>query len=415
MVPSSRKKILISGGWGYANLGDDAILISTIDLVKQKYPDAQISVMTYNPSETSDAVSDPTIRIIPSIHRQLSGTASFKRLRVADLSKPLGQSKQIELTPLQKRARRYLLRFQDFYFATRFELFSMFPTLVSGLDEFKSADLFIQGGGGYFIEGWKDSFLSRILELKIAHEQAVPILVIGQSIGPITNVKFRNLATKQLGYADILSIRDIDSFNELTSYGLKPVLIPDTVLSKTDFEYKRKPILAILLGSQSLTESQLDLFNKTISELPDLNNIEVRITVSRLWEADLANASKLYHSLKSYPNVQLIIPKSSSDLQNILGECSVLVSQNLHGLILAWRAGCASVCINTKRKFVSFMEQSGQSSRITSLNDLTMEKLLALIDEAFKENEAERELRRSDLSTKVKSQFNACLDRIWKD
>lgn len=414
MVASSRKKILISGGWGYANLGDDAILLSTVDLVKEKYPDSEITVMTYSPPETSGAITDPNIRIIPSIHRQLSGTASLKRLRVADLSKPLDQGANFQLSSFQKKKRKYLLRFQDFYFANRFELFSKFPGLVSSLNEFESADLFIQGGGGYFIEGWKDSFLSRILELKIAHEQAVPILVIGQSIGPITNARFRSLATKQLGYADVLSIRDVDSFNELTSYGLKPVLIPDTVLSKSDFDYIKKPILAILLGSQPLTETQLGLFYETVIKLPDLKNLQIRITVSRLWEADLANASKLFARLKSIANVQLIIPKSSSQLQDTLGECSVLVSQNLHGLILAWRAGCACVCINTKRKFISFMEQSGQSSRVSALADLTKEKLLDFINEAFQESFTERETRRNALSTKVKSQFYACLDQIWK-
>ena len=31
------KKIILSGGWSYGNLGDEAILISSINLIHQKY------------------------------------------------------------------------------------------------------------------------------------------------------------------------------------------------------------------------------------------------------------------------------------------------------------------------------------------------------------------------------------------
>jgi len=117
--------------------------------------------------------------------------------------------------------------------------------------------------------------------------------------------------------------------------------------------------------------------------------------------------------LKGNERVKLIIPESYTQLQDMLGECQVLISQNLHGLILAWRAGCASISINTKRKFISFMDQSGQSHRLSPLKTLSKEKLLGYIDDAFSEDQIEMGNKRHALSAQVRSEFNACLEQVW--
>lgn len=409
------RKILISGGWGYANLGDDAILISTIDLVREKYKEAEITVMTFNPIETKRMVTDTNIKVVKSIHRELSKDISFKRLRVSKDPNNVNCYSQRELTSFENLYRKFEFKISNVLSYVKFKIYSKYPQLTSSAKYFKNVDLFIQAGGGYFIEQWKDSLYSRVLELNIANRFRVKTLVIGQSIGPFDNLKMRQIAISGLKHANVLSIRDVDSFTELSSYGLNPVLVPDTVLSQSNFGYNRKSTLAIILGSHLLQEKEMDIFLDALSQIPDDSVTEIKILVSRLWDPDIKNATYLYDRLKSNPNVKLIIPESYSQLQHELGECKLLISQNLHGLILAWRAGCACISINNKRKFISFMEQSGQSHRLSALNTLTTEKLLEFIKNGLLEDFSEMQVKRHTLSTKVRADFDSCLNGAWEN
>ena len=62
--------ILISGGWGYRNLGDDAILVSSINLIQNCYPEAQISVLSYSKEETEKILNN-SIPVYSSIDYRL--------------------------------------------------------------------------------------------------------------------------------------------------------------------------------------------------------------------------------------------------------------------------------------------------------------------------------------------------------
>ena len=74
-----RMKILVSGGWGYGNLGDDALLVATIDLLKEKYPNSEIVIMSYDDIETQKLYELSDIKVIPSVHRIISKKMAFNK------------------------------------------------------------------------------------------------------------------------------------------------------------------------------------------------------------------------------------------------------------------------------------------------------------------------------------------------
>lgn len=43
-------KIVLSGGWGYGNLGDEAILRATVRILNKIYVNPQITVLSFNPN-----------------------------------------------------------------------------------------------------------------------------------------------------------------------------------------------------------------------------------------------------------------------------------------------------------------------------------------------------------------------------
>jgi len=408
-------KVLISGGWGYANLGDDAILASTIDLIKEKYPKCEITIMSFNPSETREIVPDERMKIVRSINRHLSKSA-FKTLQISKNPHFEISTRNIRhVFKLPRKIRGLVHRLNQFILQSKYLAFRKAPALLPCIQYFKEADLFIQAGGGYFIESWKDSFYARILELLIAEKYGARILVIGQSIGPFTNRKCKQLAIEALNKANVLSVRDTESYYELKSYGLNPTVIPDTVLSKSDFKYKKIKSIAVLLGSKELSEQQVDSICGSLIEISKGTGVNIKITVSRRWDTDIRNVFKLYRRLKLRANTKLILPNSYIELQDILGECEVIISQNLHGLILAWRAGCACISINDKRKFVSFMHQSKQSNRLLPLQYLSKDKLTRLINDALSTNFSEMESIRHKLAKEISKEFNTSIEEALKD
>ncbi|UVO98885.1 hypothetical protein NXV86_02235 [Bacteroides sp. BFG-257] len=64
-------RIILSGGWGFGNLGDDAILLASIKILKWKYPLSNIVVLTNNVKETEQILLDQSeIEIEESIFKK---------------------------------------------------------------------------------------------------------------------------------------------------------------------------------------------------------------------------------------------------------------------------------------------------------------------------------------------------------
>ena len=67
-------RIILSGGWGFGNLGDDAILLASIKILKWKYPLSNIVVLTNNVKETEQILLDQSeIEIEESIFKKKFG------------------------------------------------------------------------------------------------------------------------------------------------------------------------------------------------------------------------------------------------------------------------------------------------------------------------------------------------------
>jgi polysaccharide pyruvyl transferase WcaK-like protein len=406
------KKILISGGWGYSNLGDDAILVSTIKLVKEKYPQARLVIMTYDCKDTHKNNFNKEITVVQSVHRVFSGKLSKIKLKI--LSDP---QRKIPIKPgllkrLKLKAQRVILNRLGNYLRKRFYDYMQNPEKLKNYGEFTDADLFIQAGGGYFLGSWTDSFYSRILELNIVNKLKIKSLIIGQSIGPLITEESKELVQNALKKVTLVSVRDSESFRELSDLGISPVLIPDTVLSFSDFNFKNAKEIAIILGSSRLNEEELSAISSSLKSISKKTNFGYKILVSRLWEPDVLNAHSIYHELTNKGvKAELVIPKNYEQLQDQLGHCSVVVSQNLHGLILGWRAGLPCVSLNVKRKFISFMEQTKQAARLIPMATLTEELLTRKVLDAI-EALSDEDTLRHQISGEIRAAFNDCLDTV---
>ena len=205
-------RILINGGYGYANAGDEAQLAANLELWRRLSPGCVFDVFTPDPVYTSKVHGAPdlTVHVGPRIvwfdaHRNpayfQSGPAFREWFHRVDEANRIGcdRIKAGQLSADDAFPVGYLRIHQ----------------LLRGSDV-----LFISGGG--FLTG---STLSRLWEnmllIRIAHAYGIPILVSGQTIGLLRPDDLESYRIVQhLALADLIYTRDDISVGEALEWGV---------------------------------------------------------------------------------------------------------------------------------------------------------------------------------------------------
>ncbi|MFS0489339.1 polysaccharide pyruvyl transferase family protein [Leadbetterella byssophila] len=384
-------KVVLSGGWGYGNLGDDAILVSTINIIREIYgAECKVVVLTYDVYETkanlTNLVNLEYIYIVKNVHRIIVRNACSIRFNKFDSyeAKYLYRAKfWFRAVRLVKRVYYKLLaRIRERFFSMRRSGFKYFESTP----EIYGADLFVLAGGGYFNEGWLDKTDSVLLELEFFQGQGIPIFTVGQSIGPFSKDGKARTVYSLLRNVTKLSVRDRRSFDELTAEGIRATIIPDIVLSEKVSNYAKSNTLVIVVGSGGLDQNLEATLLEVAKMVEKDYGFKTKIIVSRRWADDCFAAYRLAEAFKSENvGLDLVIPRNFQELQDEIGVCRVMISQNLHGLILGWRASIPGISLNSSRKFESFMTQTGQQNRIIRKGD-TREKIFKCVSEVVTES-----------------------------
>lgn len=213
-IPSKNKKeygklncILINGGYGYGNVGDEAQLSSNIERWKKKDPQSKITVLSPHPQYTSE------------YHKISSKIAP----RVIWFNS-------------NKRAYYW---FNNPYFYFRFFLIAFrhcisanliklgFPISFTSKEEtnllldIKHASILHISGGGFLTGMTRSRLWENMLLLRIAHILKTPSILTGQTIGVFKSLSDKIIAYWGLSTAQSIKLRDKNaSENDLKSIRL---------------------------------------------------------------------------------------------------------------------------------------------------------------------------------------------------
>lgn len=379
--------IILSGGWGYGNLGDDAILIATLKLLKQKYPTSHITILTYNIEETKAIVSQfSDISIKPSIHVitdppsmiDLSYNFGIKKIYKPFINKKEHYQKEHKSKKLiQKILHSPLAALEEHK-----EELTKYSELC------KNSNLYIMGGGGY-INDWNYSIATKYLEVFIAKRYNLKCYAIGQTIGPFHKSYTKALAQKLFSNIDFMFFRDIESIKDIKDMGLTCIdeVIPDLALFESYTTIKKKQITLIPFLPD--IESNIERIGENLKNIVRESGCEIVITVSQLWESQCQIALSVFFYLQKLNlNPQLLIPRNVYELQEIIAQSQYVISQNLHGLILAYRSNCTVISLNSRRKFKSFMATIGAPNRIIEPEQIKGNELFQIFKDCLQNGQA---------------------------
>ncbi len=392
--------ILLSGGWGYGNLGDDALLEASVRILRDFYPQSKITIMSYEPSESNIHGCE----VIPSLHRAIYGKRAFKYLRIYGKSWNYDKYPPIIARIINKVERNIApcLPKSDVLLNS----FKMNKSAKKQYQEvFKNADMFVMSGGGYF-NSWEDSFNSRYMELLFAKEAKIPVYICGQTIGPFTEEQTKKIMPLLNGVKSIY-VRDVESEKDLKAMGCASIVAPDLALSFVGDGMLSDSICIIPAEYPVAVRDELV---KAIKLISDDNSLPVVLTATRLYNRDINCLKEVYEKLKSLGiNVKMVLPKDYDEVKNIIKGHKYVISRNLHGLILGWREGSKCLCLCNERKFVSFMKQIGHEDCIVDVYKDTAEDVYHIFTKLKTQNENHIEIQKviaEDVLNTCKHTFN---------
>jgi polysaccharide pyruvyl transferase CsaB len=304
-------KVLLSGYYGFGNVGDEAILASTIETLRRKEPGIGISVLSANPEETS----------------RTYGVESYARMS--------------------------------------------FREVVAGI---LSSDLIVFGGGSLLQDDTSFRSLLYYLSVIFASRAlGRQVVVYANGIGPIRSLAGRLLTRLALSLARRVTVRDPESEKLLKRIGVrKPVRVtadPAFLLSPSPPDRCDRILREAGVGS----EQRLVWLALRPRKAPDAFYLSfapaVALLRSRGYEpcllvmherdrdlVPLINSALSAGGHRPAPSVGVVSP---SDVLGLLQRSSFCLGMRLHTLILSARAAVPFIGVEIDPKIGAFCRAAG--------------------------------------------------------
>jgi polysaccharide pyruvyl transferase CsaB len=292
------KSIILSGYFGFDNGGDEAVLCSQVEMLRETLPEADLVALSGAPERTVAANTEYALRAIDR-----RDTKAIK-------------------------------------------------------NELKNAALLISGGGSLFQDVTSvGSVYYYASILNLAHKAKVPAVVFAQGLGPLNTAIGRHLTKKAMAKCEFLSWRDVESQKFALKLGLpadKMMLLCDPVLNwqrgvvKKQSEPKR--VLVALRPWQGLPVAEI---------IEALNQLKTEYTVELLpfqRSVDEALAAELNAGLaEPLPVIKYDSPQA---LIHEIAQADFVIGMRLHALIMAVSALTPCAAISYDPKVDSFAAQA---------------------------------------------------------
>ena len=375
------KKIIITGGWGYGNIGDEAILKYTYLDLKKIFFNCPITILSYNPQQTE-------------YHHGLTAKESLHKI-FKD-----AKGLDIKATSLKIISEKNTPVFLKHY-----------------VEQFDNETLFILAGGGYFNDHWKESFYSHLCEISIAKNRDTKISIIGQTIGPIGERKNRDLFNQGVNFVDYINVRDKTSYELLKKIlpqkeihlscdavirngnhyvrnaASKQISImfqrkrPYTNASSTLFGYRLRQGIQLLLGESKRFEHNICVLIKKLKvEYPDYRIVFVQSTN---W-----NKEKIKMIMNKSGADGVIVDSHVNGYLAEIAKSSLVISTNMHPAIIATSIGIPTIALSHTYKIDDYM--TSISMEKYTFHDLRTKTIVGAISELLKKQEISEILIRSN-------------------
>ncbi len=334
--------VIVSGYYGFGNIGDDAMLRSIVDNLQEQKPGISILALSRNPVETA----------------RNYGVSAINRKNI-------------------------------------FKVYS----------SMKKAKLFVYGGGNII----QDSTSSRSLMFYLgtawlAKKLKLKIMFYANGIGPINKSGNAEHSRKILNMADVITVRERFSFNELKKMGItgpKIALTADAAFAvniNPDELNDSRNFSGLSLDKNyagfsvrrcpGFEEYQHEKYEQTIAETADyvFNKYGLEpVFIPMEYNVDIYTIKNIISKMKTK---NYIISNNHTVLEtfSVIHKMDIMVSMRLHALIFAAYLKVPFIGISYQPKVDGFLEYINQPSA-GSVKEINLERLRSKIDNVMQNRE----------------------------
>lgn len=356
-------KIVITGVTGFRNRGVEALVRPTIDSLLELFPQAKLEVITWSPDYDSKRYPHPRVSYVED-HYASSGSWMPKGNR--NLKQQIGD----------KLKRKFV------------------PAPPPGPVEmpFSDADLVIISGGDLLSSDYGTDSLRHFLRpVEWAKTRGIPVVLVGQSIGPFKNQTDVDVFKQAAELATLVTMREPLSRNylleELGLSAEKILLTADSaflLVPETDFADQQLPAFtndhtSPLVGisiSESICQWTGNDYDKHIEVWCDLIRMMVEkwnakvvllAHVQERFSDDRLIGTNILRRIGFNGNVRLVAEDlSAGEFKGILRKCDMVVAERMHAAIGAISTGVCTVPIGYSVKARGIIESVLEGSGISS-------------------------------------------------
>lgn len=351
MKEAGECSILVVGGYGFDNLGDDLILRSALGQLRKSLTDPQITILSNNPQETQTRHRGETVTFSPeALVRQII-------LRL--------------LCPVFESYRKYKLKIPG-------------DTFRRQLNSLLRSDLVVSLGGGYLND--YSSFLThfRLVELVFFGLCRKPIVLYAHEVGPLRRATLRPLAKLAFRFVTYATVRDKPSLQVLQELGISKERFVHTADESWVYEPRNSlrlvsnatsakngiSIAVNVMPSEAAASALLtkrssadfenvndQILSAIAAHVQDLGARLRRVVFLSMADGDTKLGSRLRSLLGKQHSLEILCDLDSQ--YHALAECDLLVGMRLHPIIMAAQMNVRPLAIALLPKVSQVMSDLG--------------------------------------------------------
>jgi len=446
-------RIVLVGGYGHRDIGDESMLTMVLIKFRELFPDAQFIALSDNPAYTAQyhqVDSEYSINHYLFESRGL-GALAIKCLAVVNLpmklfnliSRLLYSDVRMTYSQLPGRT-KVLLRGGWLLFNAKRLTRGAKPILLNEDGEhflkiLEGGDILFNVGGGnlnslYLLGGLYGKCLT-YLACKILGK---PVILSGQTVGPIENWFDRLFAGYVLDKVDLITLRDVETSRKLLAeIGVTRPIMKDTVddafllpaipseqignILQQEGVNSQRPLVGINIQDNAPNWHRMRRrVNPMLANIADYLVTEkgaqiVFVPMQYVRAADDRRAAAEVRSFMKHQNHARIIQGEYDDktLKGIIGELDMAIGTRYHFTLFAlvMRVPTISLCLNSyySQKNGGAMKMMGQEKFLHDLEIGGVEHLKRSVDEVWAcRMEIRRELGERVSERKELSRFAIC-------
>lgn len=335
------KRVVISGFYGFHNIGDEAILMTLTNQLRKMNPDVQITVLSHNPPETEEKFG------VKAIDRR--------------------------------------------------NAFQVFSAILK-------TDVLLSGGGSLLQDDTSARSIHYYLAvLKMGVWLGKKVFLVSNGIGPLIRPQNRRRVARLLNHIQYSTVRDAGSYKLLMDIGVKPEKVsvsadlvigmdcesPEegrAILEKLNFaESDRKKVAVAIRQKDFRTEERREKLVRLANTLAEHHTV---VFVPFYYKND----TKIYEDIhdRVNQNVYFITDKyHSKTFMSLIENFDLLIGSRLHSLIFALVAEVPFLGISYDPKIDHFLESIGKKA-ICSMAGFDDQALIRAVQRVFDAYDSEK-------------------------